>query len=128
MCNPHLRGQKLSFTYLQVEYLEAPQNAFAWADVVLARSGSGTISELLALQKPAVYVPLPKNESRGDQIQNAEFLQRLGVCEVLPQEQLNIERLTKLLNEVYRNRNRYAVNCSKQTWIDGTDKIINYLR
>lgn len=21
MCNPHLRGQKLSFTYLQVEYL-----------------------------------------------------------------------------------------------------------
>lgn len=114
--------------YLQVEYLEAPQNAFAWADVVLARSGSGTISELLALQKPAVYVPLPKNESRGDQIQNAEFLQKLGVCEVLPQEQLNIERLTKLLNEVYRNRNRYAVNCAKQTWIDGTDKIINYLR
>ncbi len=114
--------------YLQVEYLEAPQNAFAWADVVLARSGSGTISELLALQKPAVYVPLPKNESRGDQIQNAEFLQKLGVCEVLPQEQLNIERLTKLLDEVYRNRNRYVANCAKQTWIDGTNKIINYLR
>jgi len=60
--------------YLQVEYLDAPEDAFAWSEVVLARSGSGTVSELLALKKPAVYVPLPKNESRGDQIQNADFL------------------------------------------------------
>ncbi len=114
--------------YLQVDYLEAPQNAFAWADVVLARSGSGTVSELLALKKPAVYVPLPKTESRGDQIQNAAYLQKLGVCEVLSQEALNTESLIKLLDQVYRDRQRYITNCAKQTWIDGTAKIINYLR
>jgi len=113
--------------YLQVDYLDAPQDAFAWADIILARSGSGTVSELLALKKPAVYVPLPKSESRGDQIQNAEFLQKLGVCEVLPQEKMNTENLLQTLNQVYQNRYKYLNNCAKQTWIDGTAKIINYL-
>ncbi len=114
--------------YLQVEYLEAPQNAFAWADVVLARSGSSTVSELLALKKPAIYVPLPKTASRGDQIQNANFLSNLGVCEVLQQTELNEQNLLKLLDKVYQNRQRYISNCQKQTWIDGTQKIINYLK
>lgn len=114
--------------YLQQEYLDAPEHAFAWADVVLARSGSGTISELLALKKPAIYVPLPKTESRGDQIQNAAFLQQLGVCEVLPQDQLNADSLIQLLEQVYRDRGRYTLNCAKQTWIDGTKKIIDYLK
>ncbi|MBQ7973618.1 MAG: UDP-N-acetylglucosamine--N-acetylmuramyl-(pentapeptide) pyrophosphoryl-undecaprenol N-acetylglucosamine transferase [Clostridia bacterium] len=114
--------------YLQVEYLENPQNAFAWADVVLARSGSGTVSELLALKKPAIYVPLPRTESRGDQIQNAGFLEKLGVCEVLPQEKLSVDSLMKTLKDVYENRFKYINNCAKQTWIEGTDKVIDYLK
>ena len=119
---------KQHVNYLQVEYLEAPQDAFAWADVVLARSGSGTVSELLALRKPAIYVPLPKNESRGDQIQNATFLQKLGVCEVLPQEELNEQNLIQTLERVYHNRQHYIDNCEEQNWIDGTAKIIDYLK
>lgn len=114
--------------YLQIEYLDAPQDAFAWADVVLSRSGSGTVSELLALQRPALYVPLPKAESRGDQIQNAEFLQKLGVCEVLPQEELNSESLLQRLQLIYDKRNQYVERCRQQTWIDGTHKIIDYLK
>ena len=115
-------------SYLQFEYLDAPQDVLAWANVVLARSGSGTVSELLALKKPAVYIPLPKNESRGDQIQNAEYLKSLGVCEVLPQEKLNIDNLLATISQVYKDRYRYIDNCAKQTWIDGTNKIINYLK
>lgn len=113
--------------YLQTDYLDAPQDAFAWADVVLARSGSGTVSELLALQKPAIYVPLPKTESRGDQIQNAEYLKDLGVCEILPQTELTTDKLLAKLEQVYQNRQTYIANCGKQSWIDGTSKIIDYL-
>ena len=114
--------------YLQIDYLDNPQDAFAWADVVLARSGSNTVSELLALQKPAVYIPLPKTESRGDQIQNATYLQKLGVCEILFQENLNEQNLLQMLDKVYHDRQRYIVNCGKQSWIDGTSKIIDYLK
>ncbi len=114
--------------YLQVEYLDTPQDAFAWADVVLTRAGSGAVSELLALKKPALYVPLPKTESRGDQIQNAEFLQKLGVCQVLSQQQLSTNTLLERLDYLYKYRSQYISNCSKQNWIDGTAKIIDYLK
>ncbi len=115
-------------TYLQIDYLDAPQDAFAWANIVLARSGSSTVCELLALKKPAVYIPLPKTESRGDQIQNANYLKSLGVCEVLSQSNLDEKTLLVTLEQVYRNRQKYVTNCGKQTWVDGTKKIINYLK
>lgn len=114
--------------YQQVEYLSNPADAFAWADVVVARAGSGTVSELLALHKPTIYIPLPKTESRGDQIQNANYLQNLGVGVMLPQAELTTERLLTTLDQVYQNRKTITENCAKQTWIDGTAKILNYLR
>ncbi|MCQ2382084.1 MAG: UDP-N-acetylglucosamine--N-acetylmuramyl-(pentapeptide) pyrophosphoryl-undecaprenol N-acetylglucosamine transferase [Clostridia bacterium] len=130
----HITGKGKSNTrythdnYYQVEYLDEPQDALAWSDIVLARSGSGTVSELLALKKPAIYIPLPKTESRGDQIQNAKYLHKLGVCEIIWQEELTESLLLKLLENVYQNRRKYIVNCEKQTWIDGTKKITDYLQ
>ena len=51
------------------EYLTEMHLALAVADVVLARSGAGTVSELAALGLPAVYVPLPIGN--GEQRLNA---------------------------------------------------------
>lgn len=114
--------------YLQVEYLESPQHAFAWADIVVARAGSGTVCELLALRKPAIYIPLPKAESRGDQIQNAAYLQSLGVCAVIEQANLNETVLLNTIDEVCQKRKQIVDNCARQTWVDGTRRIIDYLR
>ena len=130
----HVTGRGKAITrsvpenYQQVEYLSNPADAFAWADVVVARAGSGTVSELLALRKPTIYIPLPKTESRGDQIQNATYLQNLGVGVMLPQAELTTERLLATLDQVYKNREVITENCAKQTWIDGTAKILSYLR
>lgn len=51
------------------EYLDRMELALAVADLVLARSGAGTVSELAALGIPAVYVPLPVGN--GEQRRNA---------------------------------------------------------
>lgn len=51
------------------EYLTEMHLALAVADVVVARSGAGTVSELAALGLPAVYVPLPIGN--GEQRLNA---------------------------------------------------------
>lgn len=51
------------------EYLTAMEQALARADVVVSRSGAGTVSELAALGIPAVYVPLPIGN--GEQRLNA---------------------------------------------------------
>ncbi|MEE6297063.1 undecaprenyldiphospho-muramoylpentapeptide beta-N-acetylglucosaminyltransferase [Georgenia wangjunii] len=50
-------------------YLDAMEHAYACADLVLARSGAGTVSELAALGIAAVYVPLPIGN--GEQRLNA---------------------------------------------------------
>ncbi|MFT8357697.1 undecaprenyldiphospho-muramoylpentapeptide beta-N-acetylglucosaminyltransferase [Bifidobacterium aquikefiri] len=56
--------------YHVVEYLERIDLAFACADLVICRSGAGTVAELTALGIPAVYVPLPIGN--GEQRYNAQ--------------------------------------------------------
>ncbi|MBE7698946.1 undecaprenyldiphospho-muramoylpentapeptide beta-N-acetylglucosaminyltransferase [Oerskovia sp. Sa1BUA8] len=58
------------------EYLSEMHLAYAVADLVVCRSGAGTVSELAALGIPAVYVPLPIGN--GEQRLNAAPLVRAG--------------------------------------------------
>ena len=43
------------------------------ADLVVTRGGSNTIFELLAMKKLHLIVPLGKEASRGDQLENADL-------------------------------------------------------
>ena len=56
--------------YHAAEYLERIDLAFACADLIICRSGAGTVSELTALGLPAIYVPLPIGN--GEQRFNAQ--------------------------------------------------------
>lgn len=60
---PELRG------YVVVPYLDQMELALAAADLVIARAGASTVSELTALGIPAVYVPLAIGN--GEQRRNA---------------------------------------------------------
>src|SRR5699024_6999853 len=62
-------GPQVREHYHVREYLTAMEQALACADVVVSRSGAGTVSELAALGVPAVYVPLPIGN--GEQRLNA---------------------------------------------------------
>ena len=74
--------------YVQCEYEPEMQDAYAAADAVLARAGSNTVFEVLALKKPAALVPLEK-ASRGDQLQNARYFAEKGLCAVLRERELS---------------------------------------
>ncbi|MBW3087776.1 UDP-N-acetylglucosamine--N-acetylmuramyl-(pentapeptide) pyrophosphoryl-undecaprenol N-acetylglucosamine transferase [Bifidobacterium sp. 82T24] len=62
--------------YHAAEYLERIDQAFACADLVMCRSGAGTVAEIAALGVPAVYVPLPIGN--GEQRFNAEPVVEAG--------------------------------------------------
>ncbi len=57
-------------TWVVREYLSNMDQALAAADLVLCRSGAGTVAELGVLGLPAFYVPLPIGN--GEQRRNAE--------------------------------------------------------
>jgi UDP-N-acetylmuramate--alanine ligase len=65
-----VRGVPGAERYHVREYLGEMEQALALADLVLCRSGAGTVSELAALGIPAVYVPLPVGN--GEQRLNAQ--------------------------------------------------------
>ena len=70
---------------------------YAAADAVVSRAGAGTVFEILALKKPALFIPL-EGQTRGDQAENAAYFQKKGLCRIL--RQAEIENLPKALENL----------------------------
>lgn len=70
-------------------------DVLALADVVVSRSGAGTLAELTALGKPAVFIPLASSAG-NEQAHNARHLEEAGAA-------------LALLGEVTADRLRHAV-------------------
>jgi UDP-N-acetylglucosamine--N-acetylmuramyl-(pentapeptide) pyrophosphoryl-undecaprenol N-acetylglucosamine transferase len=88
------------YGYKQVEFIFDMGLAYACADYALSRCGSNSANELLALKIPTLFIPLKNKRSRGDQIANADYFLKLGLCRVLPEKLLNGEQLKKSLFEL----------------------------
>lgn len=94
------KGKGISFShprYKNFEYVnDELKDLFALSDYVVARAGSNSIFEFLALQKPMLLIPL-ELESRGDQVYNAKSFQEKGWANVLRETEITTE---KLLNSI----------------------------
>ena len=55
-------------------------HVIAAAELVLCRSGAGTIWECASLRKPMVLIPLRGSGTRGDQVENARLFQKAGAA------------------------------------------------
>ncbi|MFM7323269.1 MAG: undecaprenyldiphospho-muramoylpentapeptide beta-N-acetylglucosaminyltransferase [Armatimonadota bacterium] len=71
-----------------VPFLPADAVGDAWAlcDLLIGRSGAGTVSEACAVGRPAVFVPL-QPASGDEQMRNARWMEALGGAVVLPQSE-----------------------------------------
>ncbi len=83
------------YPFLNEEQMQA---AYLLANLVIARAGAGTISEIAACAKPSILIPLA-NSASGHQRENAFTYAQTGATVVIEQSNLtpNI-----FLNEVYK--------------------------
>ena len=58
----------------------------AAADLVIGRSGAGTLWECACIGTPMLLIPLSTGSSRGDQIQNARYFEEAGAARILMEE------------------------------------------
>jgi UDP-N-acetylglucosamine--N-acetylmuramyl-(pentapeptide) pyrophosphoryl-undecaprenol N-acetylglucosamine transferase len=79
-------------------FVEDMAAAYAWADVVVCRSGALTVAELAVVGVPAVLVPYPY-ATDDHQTGNARFLADAGAAILLPQTELDAARLAQLLGD-----------------------------
>jgi UDP-N-acetylglucosamine--N-acetylmuramyl-(pentapeptide) pyrophosphoryl-undecaprenol N-acetylglucosamine transferase len=80
-------------------FLADMPKAFSEADVVLCRSGAGTVSELAAAGKPSILVPFPY-AADDHQTHNAKALEKIGAAVLVPDREMNGSRLARELGEL----------------------------
>ncbi|MFC8037781.1 undecaprenyldiphospho-muramoylpentapeptide beta-N-acetylglucosaminyltransferase [Paenarthrobacter sp. NPDC057355] len=90
--------------YRQVEYVDGMENVYAAADVLLARAGAGTVSEVAAVGVPAVFVPLPIGN--GEQALNAAPLVEAGGALLVEDQDLGPQWLEQELIPLLSDRSR----------------------
>lgn len=110
--------------YLQREFESDMGSAYAACDAILCRAGSNTIFELLALKKPALLVPLERG-SRGDQLQNALYFSRRGLCKLLRESELST--LPQALSSIAKDDVlRFSLSTCEIT--NGTPAILDLIK
>jgi UDP-N-acetylglucosamine--N-acetylmuramyl-(pentapeptide) pyrophosphoryl-undecaprenol N-acetylglucosamine transferase len=89
-----------------VAYLADPADAYAAADVVVARAGASTLAELAVTATPAILIPYPFAADQH-QAHNAALFAASGAAVVLPDGEIDGDRLWWALREVLEpDRNR----------------------
>ena len=82
--------------------------AYSKADLVVSRSGAHTISEILYLEKPAIFIPIPW-VSHNEQFVNADMVREAGLAEIIEQKDLTPEVLVERVKHCLSNINLYKL-------------------
>ncbi|AMO38767.1 undecaprenyldiphospho-muramoylpentapeptide beta-N-acetylglucosaminyltransferase [Thauera humireducens] len=84
-------------------FIDDMASAYAEADLVICRAGALTVAELAAVGVASLLVPFP-HAVDDHQTGNARFLAERGGAYLLPQTELNAERLAGILASIDRPR------------------------
>jgi UDP-N-acetylglucosamine--N-acetylmuramyl-(pentapeptide) pyrophosphoryl-undecaprenol N-acetylglucosamine transferase len=85
------------------DFIDDMANAYAQADLVLCRAGAMTVSELAAAGVASLMVPYPYAVD-DHQTSNAKFLSDSGAGWLLPQRDLDPQRLAQQLEQLTREQ------------------------
>jgi UDP-N-acetylglucosamine--N-acetylmuramyl-(pentapeptide) pyrophosphoryl-undecaprenol N-acetylglucosamine transferase len=86
-------------------FIEDMAAAYAWADLVLCRSGALTVTELATVGVGSILVPYPFAVD-DHQTANGRFLEKVGAAQLIDQSELKAENLAEVFLELFSDRDR----------------------
>ena len=95
------------------------------SNLIVARSGAMTITEIANLGKPSILIPLP-NVSGNHQLYNAKVLENIGAAKIILNDELNDKKLNAQIEEIVFDKNKetqMAKNSLKVSTSNVEDKI-----
>lgn len=93
-------------------FIDDMAQMYAWADLVVCRSGALTVAELAAAGVASVLVPFP-HAVDDHQTTNAAFLVDNSAARLLPQRELTPEGLASLLQQMDREQLRAMADAAR---------------
>ena len=96
--------QKLKPFYHLYSFLRENElsQAYAAADLIISRAGSGGIFEIAAVGKPSILIPLPE-AAQNHQLKNAYYYQKIGACLVIEENNFTSNFFLEKLKSLFRN-------------------------
>lgn len=83
-------------------FIDDMASAISHADLVLCRSGAGTVAELAAAGRVALFVPFPR-AADDHQTRNAQAVVEKGAAKILPESELTSVRLVETITHLLRD-------------------------
>lgn len=99
------------------------------SDLVIARSGINTVTELLFLGVPSLLIPLPHGQNQEQRI-NALFLKKQGIAEVLEQKYITPGTLLQAIQTMIASIEKYRARGDAARHLvphNASDKIIEVI-
>lgn len=78
------------------------QKVYGESDIVVSRAGANTVSELMAVKRPSLLIPIPWSY-KDEQNKNAKFAQEFGIAKVLSEKTLIAEKLLQEINLIKKD-------------------------
>ncbi|AUY24199.1 MAG: undecaprenyldiphospho-muramoylpentapeptide beta-N-acetylglucosaminyltransferase [Mixta calida] len=104
------------------EFIDDMAAAYAWADVVVCRSGALTVSEVAAAGLPAIFVPFQHKDRQ--QYWNALPLEKAGAARIFEQPQFTADAVAETLTQWNRpTLLRMAQNARQVAIPDATERV-----
>ena len=86
-----------------IPYIYNMQEMMAISDLIIARSGAMTITELSIMEKPAIFIPFPF-ATENHQEYNARVLEKLNAARVIIEEDLSCDKLEETIEQLIVDR------------------------
>ncbi len=109
-----------------IKFINKMNMAYAAADIIVSRAGAIAISEICAIQKPTVFVPLP-SAAEDHQTKNARALVDKNAALLVKDSEVSEklgDAVVRLLQDDERQK-LFAENLGKLAIRDAADRIVN---
>lgn len=110
-----------------VPYIYNMEEMMNVANLIVARSGAMTITEISNLGKPSILIPLP-NVSGNHQLYNAKVLENVGAAKIILNDELDYSELNNQIEKIVLDKDKeleMAKNALKVSTKDAEEKIYN---
>lgn len=102
-------------------------NLYNLADFVIGRSGAGVSAECFFKKLPMLLIPLENKASRGDQLLNAKYYEKLGVAKILHQNELTPTKLLSEITSFSKNFTEYKSAYDRISQVNGRDRVLELM-